>query len=40
VGSLANSAGTWALVAFIVSLLLATSAQEADLQESGALEYR
>ena len=27
-GSLANSAGTWALVAFILSLLLATSAQE------------
>ena len=28
-GSLANSAGTWALVAFIASLLIATSAPEA-----------
>ena len=28
-GSLANSAGTWALVAFILSILLATSAPEA-----------
>ena len=28
-GSLANSAGTWALVAFILALLVATSAQEA-----------